>query len=157
MENWKDKPHDDLLKSLIGCTSQCPFCKEQCDLLEHDESCDHRTEVHRMNCLAGWRTKSGKMVTSICPMLIAGDGSFYPTSESEDAVPYKDYKTIHPQWSIPPDIVVKSSSYWKLFVASHREELEKEYDADGSDFPTEWLNIKWTSVKQDLQSAYHLH
>ncbi len=30
MVNWKVKPHE-LLKSLIGCTAQCPFCVEQCD------------------------------------------------------------------------------------------------------------------------------
>ncbi len=157
MGNWKDKPHD-LLKNLIGCTAQCPFCGEQCDLLEHDDSCDHRTEVHRIGCLAGWRySKTGKMITSICPMLITGDGSFYPTVESEESVPYKDYKTIHPQWLIPPDVVAKSCSYWKWFVSSHREELEKEYNADGSLFPAEWAHIKWNSIKQDLKAVYKLN
>ena len=33
MANWKDKPHD-LLRKLIGCTAQCPFCGEQCDLID---------------------------------------------------------------------------------------------------------------------------
>ncbi len=33
MENWKVKPHE-LLNSLIGCTEQCPFCGEQCDMLD---------------------------------------------------------------------------------------------------------------------------
>ena len=42
--DWKDKPHE-LLNSLVGCTAQCPFCGEQCDLMEHDSDHDHRTEV----------------------------------------------------------------------------------------------------------------
>ncbi len=157
MDSWKDKPHD-LLKNLIGCTAQCPFCGEQCDLLEHDDSCDHRTEVHRIGCLAGWRYReTGQMITSICPILIAGGGSFYPTTNSDETVPFKDYKTIHPQWFIPPDVVAKSCSYWKWFVSTHREELEKEYDADGSLFPAEWANIKWNSIKQDLKAVYKLN
>ena len=61
MSQWKDKPHE-LLKDLIGCTAQCPFCREQCDLLdpEHytkDGDQKHRTEVHRPVCLGGMRSQ----------------------------------------------------------------------------------------------------
>ena len=95
--DWKVKPHE-LLNSLVGCTAQCPFCGEQCDLLEHEDDHDHRTQVHRMDCLAGFREKDTKvMTTNVCPALVDGERLFCkPDGESH---PYKEYKTVHKTWS----------------------------------------------------------
>ena len=100
MVNWKDQPHQ-LLNILIGCTEHCPFCGEQCNLLEHDDSCDHQTEVHRISCLGGWVSEhTNAMTTSICPIKVDSNKRFRkPDGEYH---PYKDYKTVYPQWFIPP-------------------------------------------------------
>ena len=154
MVNWKDQPHN-LLKVLIGCTEQCPFCGEQCDLLEHDDNCDHRTEVHRISCLAGWRnTSTQAMTTSICPIKVDGDGHFHkPDGERH---PYKDYKTIYPNWFIPPDKSAKTCSYWKWFVGKYQHKLEKEFNANASAVPKEWSKLKWPSIKLNLKTAYNI-
>ena len=35
MIDWNYQPHE-ILKNVIGCTAACPFCKEQCDILDED-------------------------------------------------------------------------------------------------------------------------
>ena len=80
MTQWGDKPHD-LLADLIGCTEQCPFCGEQCDLRDpnhyKDHKQKHRTEVHRPSCLAGWRnSKTEVMESDFCTSLVSGDRDF---------------------------------------------------------------------------------
>ena len=152
--DWKVNPHE-LLNSLVGCTAQCPFCGEQCDLLEHDNDHDHRAEVHRMDCLAGFRDKDTRvMTTSVCPALVDGKGSFRkPDGESH---PYKKYKTVHKTWSIPPDVTSKSCSYWKWFVGTYKDQLAEEYDALPAKAPPQWSQIKWSEIKEDLESAYNV-
>ena len=154
MVNWKDQPHQ-LLRALIGCTEQCPFCGEQCDLLEHDDSCDHRTEVHRITCLAGWRCSNTQaMTTSICPIQVDSEIKFRkPDGEYH---PYKDYKTVYPKWFIPPDKSAKTCSYWKWFVGKYQHELVEEFQANASKIPKEWSTLKWPSIKQDLKTAYNI-
>ncbi len=61
MKEWKDKPHV-LLKTLVGCTEQCPFCEEQCDLIDPDHSVSHRAMNHSSGCLVGYHK-----VTKFCP------------------------------------------------------------------------------------------
>ena len=34
MSTWDTTPNEILTKQLIGCCEQCPFCKEQCELLD---------------------------------------------------------------------------------------------------------------------------
>ena len=154
--DWRYKPHE-LLNSLVGCTAQCPFCGEQCDLLQeqHDSQCDHRAEVHRMDCLAGFREKDTRvMTTNVCPALVDGRGSFRkPDGESH---PYREYKTVCRTWSIPPDVTSKSCSYWKWFVGTYKDQLAKEYDALPAKAPPQWSQIKWLEIKEDLESAYNV-
>ena len=152
--DWRDNPHE-LLNSLVGCTAQCPFCGEQCDLLEHDNGHDHRTEVHRMDCLAGFKDKDTRvMTTNVCPALVDGKGSFRkPDGESH---PYRKYKTVHNTWSILPDVTSKSCSYWKWFVGTYKDQLAEEYDALPAKTPPQWSQIKWSGIKEDLESAYNV-
>ncbi len=72
------EPLEKHLKGLLGCTSQCPFCGEQCDLNEHStQDRLHRTEVHRVGCLAGCRNKDTKILdTRFCPEQVASDWVF---------------------------------------------------------------------------------
>ena len=137
--HWKHRPHE-RLESLVGCTAQCPFCKEQCDLLEHDDYCDHRTEIHRIDCLAGLRNRDTKVITTdCCPALVCGGKCFYkPDGERH---PYRDYKRIYHRWSIIPDITARSCLYWKWFVSTHRLALAKEYNALPPEVPSQWRRL----------------
>ena len=154
MVNWKDQPHE-LLNDLIGCTEQCPFCKEQCDLLENHD-CDHRTEVHRISCLAGWRNlATQEMTTDICPALIDSEDRCFrrPDGESQN---YKDYKKVYEKWSIPPNKSPKSCSYWMWFVGKYKDQLANRIQAKASKIPSNWSTITWPSVKESLKTAYNI-
>ena len=155
MKHWEKKPHE-LLQNLIGCTEQCPFCGEQCDLLQPDHDCDHRVEIHRVDCLKGYRrTDTQVMTTDFCQECVSSDilkfrhhGKYYP---------YKDYKTIYPKWDITPDNSSESSLYWKWFVGKYNKEIAEVYKAKPADVPDQWSAIEWSKVEQYLRSLYNLH
>ena len=155
MVHWTNKPHE-LLKSLIGCTAQCPFCGEQCDLMEHEVSTQqHRTEVHRIDCLAGWREKQSQiMVTGFCPALVASDRHF--CKADDELHPYKNYRSVYTTWSIPPNVTSKSTLYWKWFVNKYRIQLAEVYKAKPAKVPEGWSEYKWNDVKEDLENIYNI-
>ena len=155
MVHWTNKPHE-LLKSLIGCTAQCPFCGEQCYLMEHEVSTQqHRTEVHRIDCLAGWREKQSQiMVTGFCPALVASDRHFCKADDERH--PYKNYRSVYTTWSIPPNVTSKSTLYWKWFVNKYRIQLAEVYKAKLDKVPEGWSEYKWNDVKEDLENVYNI-
>jgi len=154
MKHWKDQPQE-LLSDLIGCTEQCPFCMEQCDLLENHD-CDHRTEVHRISCLAGWRSvATQEMTTDICPVLIASEDRMFKNPEGEFQH-YKDYKKVYQNWSIPPNKSPKSCTYWMSFVDEYKDELAEHFNAKASNIPSDWSSITWPNIKECLNSAYNV-
>ena len=155
MVHWTKKPHE-LLKSLIGCPAQCPFCGEQCDLMEHEGNTQlHRTEVHRIDCLAGWREKQSQiMATGFCPALVASDRQFYKANQ--ELHHYKNYRSVYTTWSIPPNVTSKSTLYWKWFVNKYRIQLAEEYIAKPVNVPEGWSEYEWNDVKEDLENVYNI-
>ena len=155
MKHWEKKPHE-LLQNLIGCTEQCPFCGEQCDLSQPDHDCDHRVEIHRIDCLKGYRWNDTQvMSTDFCQECVSSDilkfklyrGKYYH---------YKDYKTVYPKWDITPDKSSASSLYWKWFVGKYYKEIAETYKAKPADVPEQWFRIQWTIVEQNLYSLYNI-
>ena len=159
MVHWKDKPHK-LLEKLIGCTEQCPFCKEQCDYLDPDHLHNdqkHKVAVHRPECLGGYRWDSTKILsTDFCPASVAGDDNFRSAATNNKWHPYKDYQHIYPNWSIPPDLTAEESLYWMWFVGKYSKELGRECDAKPPQVPPQWLDIKWKDVEKHLNKIYLL-
>ena len=159
MVNWKDKPHE-LLRNLIGCTEQCPFCKEQCDWLDPnhiDDDQKHYIAVHRPEYLGGYRwSKTNVLTTDFCPALVAGDITFRNAATKQESHPFKDYQSIYPNWSIPPDLTSEGSLYWKRFVGKYKEELGRKFSAKPPKVPPQWHDIKWEEVEEHLNSIYHL-
>lgn len=164
MKHWKDKPHD-LLVDLLGCTKQCPFCGEQCDLLDPDhykendkQKHQHRTAIHRPSCLAGWRSSRTKIMTSnFCTSLVAGNGNFKSKKNNKQSHPYQKYESIYPEWSIPPDTTSETCLYWKWFVGKYNSKLAVTYNAKPAKVPNAWLDIKETEVVESLADAYKVH
>ncbi len=149
---WKNKPHE-LLENLIGCTAQCPFCGEQCDLLDpnHENDCDHRIEIHRISCLKGKRWKdSGVMTTHFCQASVSHADLLFEHKEDEYH-PYNDYKSIYKNWEIAPDISSEGSLYWQWFVGKYYENIAKEFGAKPPDVPDEWRHIEWSTVEKNLK------
>ena len=156
MKHWEKKPHE-LLQNLIGCTEQCPFCVEQCDLLQPDHDCDHRVEIHRLDCLKGYRWNDTQVMSiDFCQECVSSDimkfkvyrGKYYH---------YKDYKTVYPKWDITPDKSSEASLYWKWFVGKYYKKIAKSYKAQPPDVPEQWFRIEWTVVEQNLYSLLNLH
>jgi len=150
--SWEGKLPGDHCMYLIGCTEQCPFCKEHCDLLVHETGDkEHQTEVHRVSCLAGWKYEcNGGIAVHLCPDLVGSEYYFGSTA-------CKDYKTVYPTWSITYDSVSKSCSFWKWFVWTYRYQLKSRCNANTTeDVPKSWSEITWRKINEDLKSAYHL-
>ena len=162
MANWKDKPHD-LLRKLIGCTAQCPFCGEQCDLIEPDHiengGPKHTISVHRSNCLRGWHLPDTKlMVTGFCPAYISGQEkykSFQTSSTEYESHPYMEYQEVYPDWSIVPDVSSKDSLYWKLFVGKNIDKIADHYNLKAPTVPSDWANIQWEDVVKNFKELYN--
>ena len=98
-----NKPYK-LLKPLVGCCKQCPFCGEQCDWQEHDtKNVKHKVAQHRPDCLGGYKTSSTRQLTTdLCPSMVGSGRKFRDSSQGmTEYHPYSDYKTIFPEWSIP--------------------------------------------------------
>ena len=165
MVNWRDKPHE-ILKDLVGCTEQCPFCKEQCDIgTVHDVTSEtkHRTAIHRPDCIAGYKyTADSRMEADFCPDLVTSDKKFKNAKTSQNSHPYKNYQSIYPDWSIPTDATSHDCLYWMWFVARYKDELAKYYECDDSgrikppEVPNQWLQITKEALKKHLQKVYHL-
>ena len=154
MKHWEKKPHE-LLHKLIGCTEQCPFCGEQCDLLQPDHDCDHRVEIHRVSCLKGYRWRDTEvMTTHFCQVSVSSDSLSFRVS-GDKFHPYKDYKTIYPKWEITPDPSSEASLYWKWFVGQYYEQIGKAYDAKPADVPEQWFHIEWPEIEENLYSRYN--
>ena len=153
MNEWKDKPHE-LLKLLVGCTEQCPFCGEQCDLMESNHFVPHRVMIHRSVCFAGYKTKI--LDTECCPCLVSSDGKFKNQATNQVSHPYKEYQKIYPNWSIPPDVTAGDSLYWMLFISKFKDDLAKRYEAKLPDVPEHWGEIKWPEVEENLKKIYNL-
>ena len=157
MKDWSHQPRD-LLKNLIGCTAACPFCGEQCDILDEDHLKNkqlHRTEIHRSTCLAGWRVKKTQiMMTEFCPLLVASNRSFY--DKEGKLHPYKQYKDVFPNWSIEPKTTAKNALYWIRFIQKYNDELALNYTAKPAYIPDHWDILTEEDVVTNLKKLYSL-
>ena len=154
MAHWKDKPHT-LLRKLIGCTEQCPFCGEQCSCEDPDHSSKHFTLVHRPTCLTGVSNRmTNVMMTGSCPSFVAGceeEKYFVDRRTNRILCSFKDYQSTFPKWSIPPDPAPKVSLYWNYFMARYKNEIAKRFGAKTPIVPISWSRVGQNQVMQSLQ------
>ena len=157
MGKWQDRPYN-LLKNICGCTEQCPFCGEQCDLAEHSSTnVKHTVAQHRPDCVIGYRDKDTQiLVLDICPSQVAGDKLFRNKDTDLKFYPYKKYLDKYPKWHIPPDPAAQDSIYWKWFVGQYFQSLAKHFEAKQPEVPKQWREIQWKDVEANLKSQYNL-
>ena len=157
MDQWETKPYDFIFKNLAGCTEQCPFCHEQCDLTNesHIPSTKHSVAMHRPRCLGGYRwTASGEMCLDICTALVGSDRVFRNHDTNNQDHPYKKYRDVYPQWIILDDKSAEISSYWKWLVGHYTSEVAQLFNMKEAEIPLEWKELSWHSVRKDLENMY---
>ena len=158
LKDIDNRPFEILEKTLVGCCELCPFCQEQCDWGEHEDDIKHRVRQHRPDCLGGYNDITTRVMTlNLCTDIVLSDRRFRNESDGmKEYHPYKEYKEIYPQWSIPGDLAAKASSYWKWFTGHYYSEIAHQYGAIEPVVPDAWKNLKWEDVKRDLMKQFNL-
>ena len=148
---WNTSPHILLCDQLIGCTEQCPFCKEQCELVDPNHVAfgkDHYIEIHRPLCLGKrtWQT-SKELVIDLCTSLVESPTAVFNTDNKE--VTFKDYKTVYKDWCIANENPIEAPKYWQWFINQYNTEIRKW--AGASSVPVS--HLKWRGVTKDIAIA----
>ena len=150
---WTTSPHIILCSSLIGCTAQCPFCGEQCEITDPNHvACDkdHFTNIHRPSCLGKYKWKeSRKLVLDLCTVKIQSSRSFKNPDTKDEWVLYKDYRTIYEYWYISNHSPTEAPKYWQWFISHYYEDIIQWLEAEET--PLDDLN--WKAVTQEMAVA----
>ena len=149
-----ESAHEMILKQVAGCTEQCPFCKAQCELAIscHDTCTAKHTTQHRPQCLGGhWWHHGNKLVLDICTHSVATYATFRNSDTNEKPHPYKDYRSLYPDWHIPADRSFQASLFWKWFIGHYSAEIEKYFKYAKTDIPREWRALQWRHVEEWLK------
>ena len=154
MKNWKVKPNV-FLKELIGCTEQCPFCHEQCDLQDAKHTINHRTAVHRSSCLAGYKDHRTKIMDAdFCPAKVVCNFKFKNDATNREWVDYSKYQKIYPKWTIPQDATSGDSLFWMSFIGRYKDQIAERFHGKPPIVPESWSKIKWDEVEANLKQLY---
>ncbi|XP_068099980.1 up-regulator of cell proliferation-like [Hyperolius riggenbachi] len=151
------KPQDELFKKVVGCGcgKQCPFCKVPCEA-GGDGHTEHFSTIHRPQGLGSYRDiLSQKLCTSICSTSVISDRTFCSSDTGGARHPYKEYRTIYPDWHIQPDPSIDSLDYWKYTFVQFIEEFAKEYDARPPDLPSGWETITKEKALESLKKVFN--
>ena len=149
------------------CTTQCPFCSEQCDIinsdhLQHDPPKLHHVQVHRPQCVnRGTWYETNKLVLDVCNNLVDSKSCYLvllnkdPTGNTR--IPYKDYQKEHPEWDIPGESISDPPMYWMWFVAYFYKDLVTWSKAVETDIPETWKTITKSKAIDSLAQTYGLY
>ncbi|CAG2250328.1 unnamed protein product [Mytilus edulis] len=123
---WLHSPYDKMKDILWGCDAKCPFCYEPCINAQKDHLKDglHKCASHRVQGVSGshW-IATKKLSEAFCNICVSeGSATF---KHGDKSINFKDYKTIYPDWDIPP--YPETSVYWKRFCCEYQQCLEKQY------------------------------
>ncbi|KAJ8336674.1 hypothetical protein SKAU_G00378940 [Synaphobranchus kaupii] len=154
------QPQKELFNRVFGCGKQCPFCKTPCEAGGKDHT-EHFASLHRPKGIGTYTfLDSGKLVTDICSSLVASEKKFRlrGTKEGQDEIfhPYKDYRSIYPDWCIQPDTSIQASDYWKYIFNRFNKRFAKEYDAKPADIPPLWRKITKAQAMENLKESYQM-
>ncbi|XP_061118179.1 up-regulator of cell proliferation-like [Conger conger] len=68
--------------------------------------------------------------------------------------PYKDYRSIYPDWLIQPDTSIQASDYWKYIFSKFNKQFAEEYEAKPADIPPQWRYITLEQAAESLKKSF---
>ncbi|XP_066433690.1 up-regulator of cell proliferation-like [Eleutherodactylus coqui] len=143
------KPQEELFKKVFGCGKQCPFCKVPCEAGGADHK-EHFASIHRPQGLGRYRDIETKVLFhEVCTTDVVTERKFKCHETKWELHPYKEYRTIFPDWKIQPDPSIKASVYWKYIFKEYNQQFANEYAAKEANLPKDWYKI---TKEQALQS-----
>ena len=150
---WRTSPHLILCKSVVGCTEQCPFCGEQCELTDPNHaSCgkDHFINIHRPECLRRSRwDESKQLVLEICTCSVESEDKFYNADTNYEWHPYKEYRSLYKNWCISNESPKEAPKYWQWFISHYLNDIIQWAGAA----PTSINHLNWGAVSQEMAVA----
>ncbi|XP_075175734.1 up-regulator of cell proliferation-like [Anomaloglossus baeobatrachus] len=150
------KPQDELLKKVIGCGHQCPFCKVPCEAGGADHT-EHFASIHIPQGLGTYRSiHDEKLVLDICTTAVVSEAEFGNPDTGGKYHPYKEYRKYYPKWCIQPDPSIESSDYWKFIFAQYNKEFAVEFHAKPADLPSVWRKITREQAVLSLKKIFNV-
>ncbi|XP_077303284.1 LOW QUALITY PROTEIN: interferon-induced very large GTPase 1-like [Lithobates pipiens] len=148
------KPQEELLKKVIGCGKQCPFCKVPCENAGGDHQ-EHSASLHRPQGLGRYRWEENEtLVTDICSTAVVSNARFRNSDTEGEYHPYKDYRKYYPDWLIKSDNNHKDSDYWKHIFVCFNNDFAGEYSAKPAELPKDWKEITEEQALASLQESF---
>uniref|UniRef100_A0A3B4T2H3 VLIG-type G domain-containing protein n=1 Tax=Seriola dumerili TaxID=41447 RepID=A0A3B4T2H3_SERDU len=163
MNEFRLKPDQILIDQLCKCCwVKCPFCAAVCtNTMENHSPDDHSVPFHRSAAINGVQYRNIDILSvEFCTTDVASDQSFYPNSDSDEKIPYKQYRTAGPRfanWRITPD--ESNLTYWKWFVCRFQKQLEEHYKLKfqgRGEIPREWRKYRKEEAIKSLDEMYKL-
>ncbi|XP_037754858.1 up-regulator of cell proliferation-like isoform X1 [Chelonia mydas] len=150
------KPQDEIFKRVFGCGKQCPFCKVPCEAVGTDHK-EHFASVHRPQGLGTYHCiETNILVYELCSSAVVSNCIFQcPETQWKDH-PFKDYRTIFPNWRIQPDPSINASDYWKFVFKEFNQEFAERYHAEPADLPGDWEKITKEQALESLEEAFKM-
>ncbi|KAJ8245087.1 hypothetical protein GJAV_G00275530 [Gymnothorax javanicus] len=149
------KPHKELFNRVFGCGQQCPFCRTPCEAggWSHTE---HFASIHRPQGIGGRKSDESKLDTNICSTDVASELRFRSAETKGKWHPYKDYKSIYPDWRIQPDTSIEAADYWKFVFSMFNQQFAEKYKAEPADIPFSWKRITKDQTMKSLKESFRM-
>ncbi|XP_061118171.1 up-regulator of cell proliferation-like [Conger conger] len=148
------QPQKELFNRVFGCGRQCPFCETPCEAGGKSHT-EHFASIHRPQGIAGWRYHESQILLSnICSTNVVSEKHFRLTGTEKKWHPYKDYRSIYPDWLIQPDTSIQASDYWKYVFSKFNKQFAKEYEAKSADIPPHWKCITQEQARESLKESF---
>ncbi|XP_073491662.1 interferon-induced very large GTPase 1-like isoform X3 [Aquarana catesbeiana] len=145
------KPQDELLRKVIGCGKQCPFCKVPCEAGGGNHK-EHFASVHRPRGLAQHVNEDTKALDhSICSSNVISNKTFMNAEGKPHQ--YKDYQKYYPDWTIQSNTTADSSDYWKFVLIQFNKSFAKLYNANPANLPEDWQKLTREEALKSLNKT----
>ncbi|XP_073491769.1 interferon-induced very large GTPase 1-like isoform X11 [Aquarana catesbeiana] len=148
------KPQEEVLRMVIGCGKQCPFCKAPCEDggIDHQE---HSASIHRPEGLGRLKMdETNTLATGICTTSVFSSDKFKNPDTEWKFHKYENYKEIYPDWEIKPFMYTEARNYWKFIFVKFNKEFAKEYECEPAVLPEYWKKITKEDALHSLKMLY---
>ncbi|XP_061118172.1 up-regulator of cell proliferation-like [Conger conger] len=148
------QPQKELFNRVFGCGEQCPFCKTPCEAGGKSHT-EHFASIHRPEGIGRYRYEnSWKLSCHICSTSVASGKQFMSAATDGKWHPYKDYRSIYPDWLIQPDTSFQASVYWKYIFSKFNKQFAEEYKAMPAHIPQQWRYITQEQAMENLKKSF---